>query len=299
MATVSDVLLLGSPYWCDYLQKMLNKHSDLSAHTLRGAGRWFLQRNKRVCLVGVGMPDTWKRRCYHLLARVPNALRVAGKPAIYWIGSDVLRLKSGSSALQQCINLAGSDWLTEEVTDLGYSCRTALFPVELDDGEAAALPTAEPLKVLCYVPDEHPQSHGADEILHAAQTCSDIEFSVVGGTGAWCKDVPDNLSFLGWVSDTRQKMNDSHVVLRRTPHDSLSAFVREALAARRHVIFSHRCPGALFAAPGDTAQLVAHLETLNAAKKAERLELNQVPADFINMLMDVTEQTRNLANGLR
>ena len=299
MATVSDVLLVGSPYWCDYLQRMLNEHSDLRAHTVRGLGTWFLRYNKRVCLVGVGMPDTWKRWCFHLLAKIPSMLRVADPPAIYWIGSDVLKLRAGNRSVKRCVNLAGSDWLTEEVTDLGYSCQTALFPVELCSQPTAPFPETERLRVLCYVPDKHPQSHGADEILNAARALSDIEFTVVGGSGEWCRDAPDNLTFVGWVSDTRRWINDSHVVLRRTPHDSLSALVREALAAKRHVIFSYRCPGAEYVPPGDDEQLVARLEAFRLAKASGQLELNEVPRDFLDVLTDVRKQTRNLADGLR
>jgi hypothetical protein len=88
--------------------------------------------------------------------------------------------------------------------------------------------------------------HGSSELMHLAASWPDVDFKVIGGAGTWCLDRPANLRFVGWVSDISVPIRESHVLLRRTQHDSFSAFVREGIASGRHVIFTYDVPGVIW-----------------------------------------------------
>ena len=131
MTLESSVLYLGSPYWCRYLRDLLSDYAALRGFTARQFGQWITTPRRRVCLVGLGPPDTAKRGVHYAATLLLRGLRMSETTVIYWIGSDVLRLKPGSRAVSRCKNLAGSSWLADEVAALGYPCRPCLFPVRL------------------------------------------------------------------------------------------------------------------------------------------------------------------------
>jgi len=88
----ADVLLVGSPHWCRHLKDVLNQHGGLRCHTIGGAFRWMFAPARSICLVGVGPPDTVKRRVYHVAAFLLQRVHIARLRVLYWIGSDVMRL---------------------------------------------------------------------------------------------------------------------------------------------------------------------------------------------------------------
>jgi hypothetical protein len=291
----ANVLFLGSPYWCRHLVGLLNEHQFLRAYTWKNTIRWITSRNKSVCLVGLGPPDTYKRFLYHGAAYVMQRLGIIRKRVIYWIGSDVIRLKANSRFVAGCLNIAGSSWLAEEVRDNGYTCEERLFPVELPVSGALPFPESKRLQVLCYVPDEHHYLHGSDEICALVEHFSSVEFTVIGGDGTWWPDSPANIRFLGWVDDPVGYLAGAHVVLRRTAHDSLSAFVREGLVAGRHVIFTYKVPGVIHVERGDITSLLARVDELNTRFAEQRLVQISVDPRIRGWLSDTDAQLEALS----
>jgi hypothetical protein len=291
----ANVLFLGSPFWCRHLTGLLNEHQLLRAYTWKNTLRWIVSRNKSVCLVGLGAPDTYKRFLYHVSTYLMQKAGIIKKRLLYWIGSDVTRLKANSRFVASCSNIAGSSWLAEEVRGKGYACEERLFPVKLPVNDVLPFPNSDRLQVLCYVPDAHHDLHGSSEIRFLAEYFVDVDFTIIGGCGGWWPSSPPNVHFLGWVDNLVARFAGAHVVLRRTAHDSLSAFVREALVAGRHVIFTYNFPGATYVERGDIDTLRARMGELNDRFKERMSMRNGLDPEVRNWLMDTQSQLRTLA----
>lgn len=297
-ATKASVLLVGSPYWCRHLKGVLNKYGSVQCYSIENAFRWMLAPAKSICLVGVGAPDTWKRFVYHFMAFLLHRLRIVRSRALYWIGSDVIRLRSNDAYVSGCLNIAGSAWIAEEVRSMGYDCIHRLFPVELRCGRDVPFPAASRLQVLAYIPDAHQELHGSAELMLLAAGSPDIDFKVIGGVGTWWRERPKNVQFVGWVSDISVAISESHVLLRRTRHDSFSAFVREGIASGRHVIFTYDVPGVIWIRSGDTNSLTAALWELRDLFRRGELKPQRPSDEILELISDVRSQARALADEL-
>jgi len=290
-----NVLFLGSPHWCRYLAALLNEYRCLHGYTRSRMLRWLVLRNRSICLVGLGPPDTYKRLLFHVFAYVLEKLGVIRHRLIYWIGSDVSRLHSGSRFVMGAANIAGSSWLTDEVRSHGYDCEERLFPVELPVTEILPFPDTKRLQVLCYVPEEYHRLHGSAEIREVAERLEDADFTIIGGPGGWWPDCPANVRFLGWVESVGRYLSEAHVLLRRTSHDSLSAFVREGLVSGRQVIFTYDVPGVICVRCGDTETLLARLKELSNLAREGRYSPNVLNPELRSRLVDVRSQLQALA----
>jgi hypothetical protein len=253
---------------------------------------------KSICLVGVGAPDTGKRLVYHLIAFLLHRLRIVRLRALYWIGSDVIRLRANDAYVSGCSNIAGSAWIGEEVRAKGYRCVDRLFPVELRSERGVSFPNTKRLQVLCYMPDAHHELHGSAELMDVATRLPSIDFKVVGGEGAWWREHPGNVQFLGWVGNIAVPISESHVLLRRTQHDSLSAFVREGIISGRYVIFTYDVPGVVWIKSGNVGALTAALRELGELFCRGELRLQQPADEILEWISDVRTQALALADEL-
>lgn len=297
-AARADVLLLGSPHWCRHLKDVLGQHGGVRCHTIGGAFRWMFAPARSICLVGVGPPDSVKRRVYHVAAFLLHRLHIARSRVLYWIGSDVMRLLPNQALVSGCRNIAGSSWIAEEVRSKGYDCTHCLFPVELRSRQGVPFPADTKLQVLLYIPDAQHELHGSEELRHLASRLPDIDFKVIGGTGAWWPERPPNVQFVGWVNDISAPIRESHVLLRRTRHDSFSAFVREGIASGRYVFFTYDVPGVIWIRSGDTNALTAELASLRDLLRRGELVPQHPSANVLKLISDVRSQTRALADEL-
>ncbi len=290
-----SVLFLGSPYWCAYLADLLNGRKYVRAFTSKNAFAWLFSRRKVICYVGLGPPDTYKRMIYHFPGSALDRCGFIVKRVIYWIGSDVIRLNPGSGLVARCTNVAGSPWLATEIRQKGYECSERLFPVELKSQEELPFPDASRLQVLCYIPDAHHDLHGSSEIRFLAERFKRVDFTVVGGVGSWWPNSPNNVVFKGWVDDLNDYLRNAHVLLRRTAHDSLSAFVREGLATGRQVIFTYDVPGVIYVKRGDLEALSSRLEELDLLLDENRFSGNRLDHNTRSALTDTDSQLAALA----
>lgn len=294
----ANVLLIGSPHWCGQLKSLLNKYGSVQFHTMGDAFQWLLAPAKGICLVGVGAPDTGKRFVYHFAAFLLHRLGIVRSRTLYWIGSDVMRLRPNDTYVSGCRNIAGSAWIAEEVRAKGYGCIHRLFPVELRSVAGTPFPPAGRLQVLSYIPDAQHELHGSSELAHLVARSPDVDFKVIGGVGTWWRDRPANVQFVGWVNDISVPIGESHVLLRRTRHDSFSAFVREGIAAGRYVMFTYDVPGVTWIRSGDTDALTTELGALSDLLRRGDLKPRCPPDEIMDLISDVRSQARALADEL-
>lgn len=291
-----NVIFLGSQYWSNYLCTLFNDSQYISAYTLQNIIKWIIQPNKSICLVGIGPPNTWKRRLNYLFSDILYFIHFIKHKSIYWIGSDVTLLNNNYRQIARFSNFAGSPWLADEVNNIGYKCQCRFFPVKININANLPWPTTGKLTVLCYLPDSGHKLYGSEEILYLANFLTDIEIIVIGGVGNWCKDKPTNISFMGWVDDVNQYIAQSHIILRMTKHDSFSAFVREGLVAGRYVIFSYDIPGAIYVKSGDINQLVFKVSEINNKHKNKSLQINKIDEKTKTLLLDVDYHLKAISN---
>jgi hypothetical protein len=134
--------------------------------------------------------------------------------------------------------------------------------------------------------------------MDVATRLPSIDFKVVGGVGGWWREHPGNVQFLGWVSNITVPISESHVLLRRTQHDSLSAFVREGIISGRYVIFTYDVPGVVWIKSGNVGALTAALRDLGELFCRGELRLQQPPDEILEWISDVRTQAMALADEL-
>lgn len=294
----NSVLFVGSPYWCERLTELMNGHQLLDAYTVAKAFGWVWRRHKTVCFVGLGAPSGYKRATYHLLFYLLEQLRIIEKRVIYWIGSDTLLLKEGAKFVRECRNIAGSSWLAKEVEEKGFRCLECMVPVKLSPNCELDFPTNGRLQILSYIPDRDHELHGSAEVRALVERFVDVDFVVIGGVGTWWQEQPNNISFLGWVDDRIPHFAHSHIVLRRTSHDSLSAFVREGLVSGRYVISTHNVPGVIWVKSGDVGLLIKEIDRFRLRFEQGTLRINRINPQVREWLTDIEAQLVSLADAL-
>ena len=100
------------------------------------------------------------------------------------------------------------------------------------------------------------------------------------------------------MNDISVPIGESHVLLRRTRHDSFSAFVREGIASGRYVLFTYDVPGVTWIRSGDTDALAAQLGALNGLFRRGELRVQRPSEEILDMISDVRSQARALADAL-
>lgn len=203
--------------------------------------------------------------------------------ACYWIGTDVLNAtaewKAGrlDERTMQVINafrnVAVSRNLVEELKAMGITAALAPFPDSLPvPPDPCVFP--QRFTVLMYIPDARPAFYGSAVLTAAAQAMPETEFLVAGGTGAWWKDHPANVQFLGWRSDMASVFGRCTVYLRIVQHDGLPRTVVEALACGRQVVYNWPFPYCGCVRSGDAAEVLARLRQLRQASLSGKLPVN-------------------------
>lgn len=174
-------------------------------------------------------------------------LAIIKKPVVFhWIGSDVvsaLHHPSGKFVAKLCrssifvkSHLAQTSWLAKEL--LGVGIQAVVFP-NLPNLDFIAPPFPERPSVLAYLPNVRYAFYGGKIVERLA-----AEFPSVRFLGLACSNQSKlrNLRFLPWQTDMDRIWLSSWILLRVTQHDGLPWMVLEAMAKRRHVIFTYDFP---------------------------------------------------------
>lgn len=244
-----SITLVGTPYWLGVAEALFRRAGIRVAQvsdTPRWLGlSWVLSRAFR------------RARVIHMVwgghVVVSIAARLLGKTLVWhWIGTDVLGLRQRKGWVarlrrwiaRRCVraHLADSPELARELEVSGIHAEVCrLLPASI---ESEAMPLPEAFRVLSYWNDERMAFYGGRTILEVARRMPDVEFLIVGATGAGVT-APGNVRFLGQVSNLDPIYEKTSVFLRLPEHDSLSAMVLEALARGRFVVCNRDFPHCL------------------------------------------------------
>jgi hypothetical protein len=236
-------------------------------------------------LVRVGLRPgarTVRGQAFDLFWSVLCASNKKARVAYFWIGTDVMNAAADENCAKHThffrgamkhLHIAGSQWLADELTAVGVSCRTLCFPGPLLD-IPYVVPFPPQFTVLSYVPDNRFRFYGGHLLYDAAIQMPGVRFDILGGTGRWARLALPNMLFHGWVTDMVKYYNNACIVARVVEHDGLGATVQEGLLAGRHVIYTYPVPFCSHVKFGDYRELVAKIEELHHLYRHKKLEVN-------------------------
>jgi glycosyltransferase involved in cell wall biosynthesis len=164
---------------------------------------------------------------------------------VIWAGTDVLVAASNPSKLEvtkreTSADLAVSPWLAEELQAVGVPA--VYQPLISAEPEPIIAPFPKRFTVLNYLPTPRRAFYGEELVYAIAREMTDTRFVVVG-PGPRNDRAPENVQFLGQVTDINPVLDVSHVLLRLPQHDGQSMMVLEAMARGRHVVWNYDIPG--------------------------------------------------------
>lgn len=281
------VLLVGQARWARIIAAGLNEFTDIEADVIaidaiRDALGLFSDRRfqRADLLVRVGFrpgAHTVRGMVFDAIFGMMRSLRET--PLMYyWLGTDVQNHANevGSGASQarfrrlagSATHLADSVALRDELAALGVESTTAWLPAPNATQSGGVSPLPERFTVLSYVPDARYEFYDGPTLVKVAERMPEALFRIVGGSGSWLDDVPENVEFLGWRDDLDRLYAESTVLVRSLEHDSVSCMVVEALAHGRPVICSSVFPHAVRVKYGDPDSLEAVLRRTGEAAAA-------------------------------
>jgi len=201
------------------------------------------------------------------------------KLIMHWAGSDVFgqreileRRKANPWLMSNVHHWAVSQWLAQEVGQLGLACEWVPLPPGNVPDEPSPLPNE--FSVLVYMPDTRRSDlYGLDRILQVARQLPHVRFELVGLLYGRIQDAPPNLRIHGRIPDLAQFYKRASVVWRPTRHDGLSFMVLEGLGYGRHVLWSYAFPGCLQVTDATAARDT--IARLYAKHKDGRLDINR------------------------
>ncbi|MBD3782263.1 MAG: hypothetical protein IE926_04790 [Micrococcales bacterium] len=248
---------------------------------------------------------TWRGRAFDA------ALALVGRratPYCYWIGTDVMNLLLDKAADGKtagwrsphtaAFHLAGSAPLARELAEVGIDAEIVGFPWKTLEAPSL-LPEFPPgLTVLTYVPDARAEFYGGPVIVEAARRLPHVAFRVMGGAGTWCREVPDNVEFLGWVDDPAAAYSCANCVVRMVEHDSIGGTAVEGLLFGRRVLYSQPLEHTVHI-ERTADSLVNALESAEADARAGRLGPDAEAAEWARREFDHVSRFALLAERLR
>jgi hypothetical protein len=213
--------------------------------------------------------------------------------ALFWIGSDVLRLLESQTASEQDArmahalatlpSLAGADHLVTELASAGVAATAVPFPATVLAPPACAPELPRRFAILTYLSvgsGPRFEFYGGPQILKAAEALPDTRFMVMGVERIDGHRVPPNVELLGRLEDPSVAYGEASVVVRTVAHDAVGGTVMEGLLYGRHVVYTLPLKHTTTVPFGDTNALVEALEDLKARHDAGSLGLNNAGRDW-------------------
>ena len=167
------------------------------------------------------------------------------KIVIDWIGTDVLTVlnqeKKDNSVYQKCTNLCEVNWIKTELQSVDIKSEVGPYITRLYhnlQNLELVKPNKKEFVVMSYSGKGREEFYGINKIIKIAEKFPHIIFKIVGTEGKCYNTIPSNVYFLGWISSTKEILEESSLFVRIPKHDGLSLSVLEALYYGKQVAFS-------------------------------------------------------------
>ncbi len=167
------------------------------------------------------------------------------KLLMQWHGTDVSlaieRYKNGTiyqKYIDNASHLFSAPWFQEELKEIVPNGIYAPFSYVNIVGNQGQY---ESISVLSYLANGRESYYGWNELRNVAIKYPEISFTIVGTDGEGLS-APENVKFLGWVSDDEMtKLYCEHpIFVRLCEHDGKAFSVSRALAAGAEVIWNYK-----------------------------------------------------------
>lgn len=256
---MSQVSLVGSPYWVDYLaSRGIGSLAIARFPSFRSAlaAPWRLFTSRNVLVLGHGVPNSSPLSIWFCLFVLIWALG-PHRPHIfmYWIGSEVPRPASRWPeaiyrwfSLRRRVHLiCGAPWFVDALAERGLSAHPVLFPYDISKARAHAEIWPDPTGMIAstYLTGSHWENSNGDWIVALCRAWPQIRWRIIGMARDDAMnglDRLDNVELCGWAPEPQRVMSHCHVFLRLTRTDAYAGTVRDAQAMRRIVFFTKPVP---------------------------------------------------------
>ncbi len=308
---MKSLFLLGSPYWCRYLETQFRKEGVEAQYIPhRSILRVFSNCDANLLLVGYGTRFSLKRVVIWLVIFTWwLARRRRENIFVYWIGTDAACPGTGSGGrlLVWLLNrvharhLCGAPWFVEALLAHGIRAQPVLFPYDTSSALALAeyRPDPIPFRVLVYLTRGSWENMNGAKLLELARQTPELEWSVIG---MLCSQVPEeqhippNMRFLGWVEDPLAVMSLSHVFIRLVDHDAYSGMVRDAQAMGKIVLYSKPLDGVIDISGKPIPEMADILVRISKGERDGQIDASIKAAE--NPLPLFSDQVKNLIRAL-
>ena len=276
---MNRAVVVGFDYYAQFLANLINENSKTwrlaSFNSSRvGTMRALAALYGADALISLGGPSP--------NSALTDAARRRRIPVfIIWAGSDVIKAREDPFELEvtkqeEFVNLSDGPWLVDELREMGVHAE--YLPITAVRADPTVAPFPKTFSVLTYLPEPRRAFYGADLVYEAARSLPDVPFTVVGA-GERDAAAPENVQFLGHVSDMPSRIDAATVLLRTPHHDGKSMLVLEALARGRHVVWNQEFPYAIAAQSPDA--VIDALGSLRERHARGELELNTAGREFV------------------
>jgi len=196
-----------------------------------------------------------------------------------WVGTDVsdaVKAVKENRHIElyrrKAIHFCEVSWIRDELAEIGVNAEIVNF-VSFDRQFEPQPFAGERLQVLSYMRDAKAKFYGIEAFLELAQKFPDADFTIAGATAEKYQPLPANVRALGWVENMGELFDRMHVCVRFPEHDGLSAFVLEALARGKQVLYKYPFEQCIYCP--DEATLEKGMEAIAHLFKQKMLPVNE------------------------
>jgi len=173
------------------------------------------------------------------------ALKFNKKLWLQWMGTDVMlavqRSHDGSIYRRYtdvAVHFSDTPWLIEELNSVGIHAQQLHYkwlPIPSNSG------AFQKIQVYTYLGNQKEDFYGWQHLRKLALAFPEIRFQIAGSDGKSVRDIPSNVTFLGWLEPKQMKQlrSESAIFYRLAEHDGFSLSVLEALAEGSEVLWMY------------------------------------------------------------
>lgn len=277
------VLMIGLPYFTSNVRQNLSKFDKSKKYIALNTYYSKIDKIRFLFLL------PFCRTVYSINGTIDHsfaislALKLKKKVVFHWVGSDVKAAQKAYSEnnykknfIEKVVHLTDTPWYLPELEKIRI--KAYFQPLLLFDKTEEKQPVPVLFSALIYIPQNSQEFYGIHTLKYIAEKLPDVQFDVIG-TENPVIPMPQNVTFHGWVKNTRTYIQNACVCLRFPENDGLSFFVLESLSNQRFVIYNQPLEQTLYATNADS--VIKHLIHLKKQFDSGNYRMNVEGANWV------------------